>query len=120
MGAKNMQARKSKDEWAALIEEQSESGLSKIKFCQEKGIALSRFYYHQNQLKTGEQKESAEGRSQALKNTIIPIQIKSETAKRSDKGHQIKLVLKNGMKCILPSEIDKKSLKEIIEVLLSC
>ena len=115
-----MQTRKSKEEWLALIEEQSKSGLSKIKFCQEKGIATSRFYYHRNQLVSVKQKEPVEHSYSSLSNSIIPIKIKNETSKREEKEFQIKLILKNGMECILPSALDKSTLKEIIEVLASC
>lgn len=117
-----MQERKSKnrDEWLALIEEQSKSGLSKIKFCQEKGITISRFNYHQSQLRIVEHQESVEDRSKSFRSAIIPIQIKNEIPKRAEKEYQIKLLLKNGLECILPSAMDKTSLKEIIEVLASC
>ena len=47
-----MRDRKNRSEWEALVDEQNKSGLSKIKFCKEKGIAISRFYYYQKLLKS--------------------------------------------------------------------
>jgi hypothetical protein len=114
-----MQERKSRSEWAVVIAEQTQSGLSKIKFCQQRGISISRFNYYQKLLKMNENKENSKDVT-ASTSPMIPIQIKNHTPKYAEKECHIKLILKNGLECILPSTIDKKSLKEIVEVLTSC
>jgi hypothetical protein len=108
------------NEWETLIDEHNKSGLSKIKFCQQKGISTSRFYYYLNQLKTKNEKGSAKEDPSAIPKSIIPIQIKHRIAKQSENEYHIMLILKNGLECVLPGTINKKELKEIIEVLTSC
>jgi hypothetical protein len=112
-----MQHGKSRSEWQALIEEQNKSGMSKIKFCKEKGIKPARFYYYQNLLSSPDERDNAKAQETATLQTIIPIKVKNDVEKNHENSFQIKVILKNGLRCVLPSTIDKRSLKEIVEVL---
>ena len=115
-----MREHKTSSEWQALIDEQIVSGLSKTKFCQQKGIAISRFYYHLNLLKPAAENDQAKVLSSKPSSTLIPIQIKDSARKAIANECSIRLLLKNGLECVLPSSIGNKRMKEIIEVLISC
>jgi len=45
--------RRTQQQWQALIEEQSLSGLTQTKFCEDKGISPKYFSLRRSQLKTG-------------------------------------------------------------------
>lgn len=109
---------KTKNDWQTIIDEQIQSGLSKLKFCQQKGISTSRFYYYLNLLRPDLKKEPAKVITPKLSNPLVPINVKDPVI--SETNCDIRLVLKNGLECILPSYFDNKRLKEIIEVLMSC
>jgi hypothetical protein len=113
-----MSGDKTKNDWQVLIDEQIQSGLSKIKFCQQKGIATSRFYYYLNLLRPNKKKKSDKILAQDLANQIVPVKI--QKAVIDEPCCDIRLRLKNGLECILPGSINKNRLKEIIEVLILC
>ena len=61
-------------EWGSLIKEQAESGLSRKKFCQAKGLVLSRFAYYFIRFKEKRIKEPV------AFSEIVPVQLKKELA----------------------------------------
>lgn len=105
----------SQNEWRKLIDEQKESGLSKVAFCKLKGIKPEQFYYYADTLTKPKHKKV---------NTVsefVPIEVKKSIATHKiTESKCIRLILKNGIECILPDEIDGKRIKEVVEVLLQC
>lgn len=114
-----MQASRNFTEWKELIEEQNKSGLNKTKFCQQKGINASRFFYYQNLIRKIEQGLQPENLTSKAA-PFLPVQIKGPKMETPEKETSIRFILKTGLECILPSAIDNKRMKEIIEVLVSC
>jgi hypothetical protein len=108
-----------KAEWENLIEEQKTSGLSKAKFCKQKGIKPARFYYHES----GKRKHETKNKKNLLSFTPVTIK-KPEIFTNKDinnpAGEFIRLILKNGIECQIPQDINKACLKEIIEALQQC
>lgn len=104
------------NEWQKLIEEQKTSGLSKRAFCKQRGINVEKFYYHARgvtRLKSG----------MLINQTsqFLPVQVKKSTLPVKATEHSsIRLILKNGIECILPDGIESKRIKEVIEVLQQC
>ena len=51
----------------------------------------------------------------------MPIEIKkSVVPHKITEPRGIRLILKNGIECVLPDEIEGKRIKEVVEVLLQC
>ena len=70
-------------EMAALLEEQAHSGQSKERFCAERGITPSTFYYWQRRLR---EKEESSGGFTALKvEAVYELEVRSQT------GHWLSL-----------------------------
>jgi hypothetical protein len=114
-----MQVKENVIDWPALIAAQNKSGLSKAAFCRQKGVKPPHFYYYESMLRQRNKSlPSKTGEEKAL-SLLMPIEIKKvENHKLTETP--IRFLLKNGMECILPSAIDTKRLKEIIEVFITC
>ncbi len=99
-----------REKWQKLIEEQEKSGLTQAEFCQQRNIVLSQFVYYRGITK-GKSKSPPES------NPLMPIKISKPLSKISS---EIKLVLPNGLQCMVPSEIDITQIKLLVEALLRC
>jgi hypothetical protein len=105
------------DEWRKLIDEQIKSGLSKAAFCNEKGIKAERFYYYADILT----KPKVNNRKLNNASEFIPVEIKkSISPNKNVDTYAIRLILKNGIECVLPDGIDSKRIKEVVEALQQC
>jgi hypothetical protein len=103
-----------KDRWRTLIEEQEKSGLSVSTFCKERGLKLAQMYCYRHKFKK---------RNSGIKTTIskklVPIKIKP----KHDAGvlsEELRLILSNGIQCVLSSHTSMTQIKQLVEVLLSC
>ncbi len=103
-----------KDKWCALIEEQEKSDLSVSAFCKERNLKLAQMYCYRHKLKK---------RNSAVKTTIskklVPIKIKQKHDAVMLSG-ELRLILNNGIQCVLPSHMEINQIKQLVEVLLSC
>lgn len=97
--------------WQKIIEDQAQSGLSRREFCERNQIVLSQFSYYYVAFKKKQQKDLA-GPSD-----VIPIHLRLEPG--SATGHEIKVLLPNGLQVLLPCK-DQDQLKQWLEVLRSC
>lgn len=97
--------------WLALIEEQEKSGLSQKKFCEQHHLVLSQFVYYRLGIKK-------KGDLSGLKTSSFePIQLQEN---KNHSASSIRVLLPNGMQCVLPSHLDVRQVKQWVEVLLSC
>ncbi|MES2661793.1 MAG: hypothetical protein V4629_00665 [Pseudomonadota bacterium] len=102
-------------EWRKLIEEQKESGLNKAAFCKEKGLAVEKFYYYADTL-TKPKKQNLNKEP-----VFVPIEIKpSARVNTVAKPAYIRIILRNGIECILSEEFNVRPIKDLIEVLQKC
>ena len=104
-----------RNKWFSLIEEQEQSQLSFKDFCKEKDIKLANMNYYRQQFK--KQKLSSFNK---LQQKIVPIQLKTSADNNITPFNEIKLVLQNGLQCILPSTIDITTVGQLLKVLQSC
>lgn len=74
--------RRSDEELKALIEEQAESGLSQVKFCEERGITVSSFQW----------------RKRKLEQLFLELAVASTEAKGERGKHEAKLELSGGVR----------------------
>jgi hypothetical protein len=103
-----------KDRWRALIEEQEESGLSVSTFCKERNLKLSQMYCYRHTLKKHDSGDKA-----TISKKLVPIKIKQEHNAVMLSG-ELRLILNNGIQCVLPSHMEINQIKQLVEVLLSC
>ncbi len=104
-----------RNKWFALIEEQEQSQLSLQAFCKEKGINYANMNYYRQQFK--KQKLSSFNK---LPQQIVPVQLKSIPDNNITPFNEIKLVLQNGLQCILPSTMDITTVGQLLKALQSC
>ena len=108
-------------DWASLIAEQNKSGLNKAAFCRQKGIKPPHFYYYQSIFKERNKSLPSEMREEKTSPLLVPVEIKKAVdVHKLAESQSIRFLLKNGMECVLPSAMDIRRLKEIIEVLVTC
>lgn len=100
-------------EWKKIIEEQKTSGLSKAGFCKAKGIRENSFYYYLDKLNCPKTKPLS-----SVEN-FIPVEIKSPISIVTQFS-ELRLILKNGIECVLPESVSGKRIREVVEVLLQC
>jgi hypothetical protein len=55
-----------------------------------------------------------------LQQKIVPIQLKTSADNNITPFNEIKLVLQNGLQCILPSTMDITTVGQLLKVLQSC
>lgn len=104
------------NEWQKLIEEQKASGLSKAVFCKQKGIKADQFYYHASILIKSKRMTAPNNAPE-----FVPVQVKKSIDPiKSAESCVIRIILKNGIECILPDEIESKHIKEVVEILQQC
>ena len=103
-----------RDKWFALIEEQEKSGLSVSDFCKEHNLKLSHMHSYRHLLK--KHKEIVEGNVQGK---LVPIKIKPKHKVAIMLG-EIRLILNNGIQCVLPSNTELNQIKALVEVLMIC
>lgn len=78
-----MKKTKREQQMAQLLEEQAQSGQSKERFCAERGITPSTFYYWQRQLR---ERDEPSGEFTALKvEAVYELEVRSQT------GHWLSL-----------------------------
>jgi hypothetical protein len=106
--------------WPLLIEEQSKSGLSKAAFCRQKGVKAAHFYYQQTMLKQRHVALPTKLHNEESCSLLMPIAIKKIESTKLLESLPIRFLLKNGMECIVPSTMDMKCIKAIVEVLVTC
>jgi len=109
-----------REKWFALIKEQENSGLSQIEFCKINQINYAKFCYYKNALIIKPLKISSASKqeaSEATKNNFSKINIKPHPVISIA---EIKLSLPNGINCIIPSHVEMRQIKMLVEVLLSC
>lgn len=94
-------------QWAALIQEQETSGLSRQAFCKERDLNFSNFSYYQNRLRKQEQSK--------LIGVFSPVKVKSSFSKQ-----EIQLLLPNGFQCTFPADLEMLQIKDLIRTLLLC
>jgi len=105
----------SQNEWRQLIDEQKESGLSKVAFCKLKGIKPEKFYYYADTLTKPKHKKVNTA------SEFVPVEVKKSIVTRKiTEPSSIRLILKNGIECVLSDEINSKRIKEVVEALLQC
>jgi hypothetical protein len=108
---KNSDQEKRYNRWLSLIEEQEKSGLTQKQFCEQHKLVLSQFVYYRLELKKKE-------KAPALKPpNFAPVQIQEN---KNNTATNIRVLLPNGMQCVLPSHMDVRQVKQWVEVLLSC
>lgn len=100
-------------EWQKLIEEQKTSGLSKAGFCKAKGIRETSFYYYLDKLNRPKPKPLS-----SLEN-FVPVEIKSPISAVTQFS-ELRLILKNGIECVLPESVSSKRIRDVVEALLQC
>ena len=94
--------------WRILVEEHEKSGLSQREFCMQHSLVVSQFNYYRTQFKAQQPSKNI--------NELMPIQLQ----KNSSGSNEIRLLLPNGLQCILPSQLDVIQIRRLVEVLLSC
>ena len=94
-------------QWAALIQEQEASGLSRQAFCKERDLNFSNFSYYQNRLRKAEKPKSI--------GAFSPVTVKNSFAKQ-----EIQLLLPNGFQCTFPADLEMSQIKDLIRTLLLC
>lgn len=104
-----------KEEWRKIIEEQASSGLSIVSFCKQKGIKAEKFYYHADTLKESKHKKIKDN-PDFLPVEVTPLFQNKECINQLS----IRIILKNGIECILPEGITGDYIKEVVEVLQKC
>lgn|ERR1700722_6743950 len=100
--------------WRNLLVEQRQSGDTIKAFCENRDVSLAQFYYYRSLFK----KTSAGNSKKNAK--VAPIRLCPPANKVEQKSDNLRVVLRNGMQCILPCDIDLKRLQQLVEVLLSC
>jgi hypothetical protein len=102
-------------EWQRIIEEQKTSGLSKAAFCKTKGIKDKHFYYYSNKPNQPKAKRLSQVEN------FVPIEIKhSRFFNLPSEPATLRLILKNGIECVLPEGVSSQRIREVVEVLLQC
>lgn len=103
MSKSDQQAKR--DQWNKYIDEHEKSGLSQVEFCKQNNLSTAQFGYYKGLRKT-QQKPAG---------TFSPVKVNAllNTA-------EIRLTLPNGFQCVLPCNLDKAQIKNLMEVLLSC
>ena|SRR5260221_14085912 len=104
-----------RNKWFSLIEEQEKSQLSVQAFCKEKDINYANMNYYRQQFK--KQKLSSFNK---LPQQVVPVQLTATTEKNITQISEIKLILKNGLQCLLPSTMDITAVGQLLKVLQSC
>ncbi len=107
-------------DWPLLIAEQAKSGLSKAAFCRQKGVKTAHFYYQQMMQAKRKKNHPVPLQEKGSHSLLMPIEIKKIENPKPIEALPLRFLLKNGLECILPSAIDSKRLKEIIEVFITC
>lgn len=98
-----------RSEWRELIEAQERSGLSRVEFCKQNNLVLSQFVYYRSQIRRPAEVQK--------ENAFIPIQIAPVDSRHLS---EIRILLPNGLECILPCCIESKYVKALVGALLSC
>jgi hypothetical protein len=102
-------------DWKKVIEKQKTSGLSQAAFCKAKGIKDKHFYYYANKLNQPKDK-----RFSNVEN-FVPIEIKPSTfVSLPSESVALRLILKNGIECVLVEGVSSQRIREVVEVLLQC
>ena len=98
--------------WQGLIEKQGKSGQSQRAFCEEHKLSDSKMSYYRSVLKCQE--------PHALKPPpgLTPISLKR--ADSLQEQTPIKITLPNGFQCEIPLSSGVSTIKNLMEVLLSC
>ena len=99
------------EKWRALVLEQEKSGLSQADFCKKKNLILSQFGYYRSVIQSKEQTDPP-------KPGFSPVSI--QRPHQPVGASEIKILLPNGMQCILPGTMDAPHIKRLMEALLSC
>lgn len=94
-------------QWAALIQEQEASGLSRQAFCKERDLNFSNFSYYQTRLRKPEQPKST--------GAFSPVKVKNAFGKQ-----EIQLLLPNGFQCTFPADLEMSQIKDLVRALLLC
>ncbi len=100
--------------WFNMIKEQETSELSQADFCKEKNLKIHQFHYYLKLLKN----ESFS--HEEIKNKVVPIQIKSVQNNSTKELKEIRVLLQNGMQCVLPNDMKIEQIGQLVKVLLSC
>jgi hypothetical protein len=98
--------------WQALVNQQKQSGLTQKEFCKEQQLTLSTFAYYSSIFGNKNKKQE-----EIPNNNFIPIAIKHS---EKPKNVKLKIIFPNGMKCLLPQDLEINTIKKFIEVLNSC
>jgi len=104
-----------KDKWRTLIEEQEKSGLSVSTFCKEHNLKLAQMYCYRHKLKKCNSVAKV-----TIAKKLVPIKIKSTPPVAAVLSGELRLILSNGIQCVLPSHTSMTQIKQLVEVLLSC
>lgn len=107
--------RSQRNKWFSLIEEQEKSQLSVQAFCKEKGINYANMNYYRHQFK--KQKISSINK---LPQQIVPVQLTATGEKNITPLNEIKLILKNGLQCLLPGTTDITAIGQLLKALQTC
>ncbi|MBA3723255.1 MAG: hypothetical protein H0W88_12755 [Parachlamydiaceae bacterium] len=100
--------------WFNMIKEQETSEISQAAFCKEKSLKIHQFHYYLKLLKN----ESIS--QEEIKNKVVPIQIKSTQNNSIKEFNEIRVLLQNGIQCVLPSDMDAEQIGQVVKALLSC
>ncbi len=101
--------------WLKIIEEQKTSGLSKAAFCKGKGIKDNQFYYYADKLNQPKAKKFSNVEN------FVPIEIKpSRFVSSAPEPASLRIILKNGIECVLADRVSSQRIREVVEVLLQC
>lgn len=101
-----------KEEWYSYIQDHEKSGISRAKYCKQKGLILGRFAYYCQQYSKQHKMTSSENSP-----SFSPIVINQPMNLSSN---EIKIELPNGFRCQVPSSIAPEMLKKLLGALLSC
>lgn len=87
--------------WQALVEQQSQSGLSNAEFCQQQDIKLATFYYWAKKL-----------RINTVQQHVLPIIVDDEFVPQ-----QVVITSASGLQIALPANLPKAQIRHWLEAL---
>lgn len=112
VGASGKPERRTREQWAALVQECEASGESQRRFCAAHGIGQSSLRYWKRRLK---QRCTAEDRSGARDTRLVPVKVLSDTSAPAGSG--VAVVSARGIRVEIAQGFDAATLLRVLAAL---
>jgi len=108
--------------WRRVIGEAARSGVSIRRFCQQRKLKESQFYWWQSRLRAGEKRQEARALGSGMRSNAGSVAGQATFALVSEDGGEvgsagIELVLRDGRRLRISKGVDEETLRTVVGVL---